>query len=407
MKRAYAPVNSSLFLNEREKWLREIRRGENVSVVFFPKTDRFRRLHQLLEDKEYLRNFFGTGRKYLFQYTDFVISPVEDKTDIQDHIARQFNDSNLTNNPRTFFQWLAYFSKEHIHVVLMLADAEKYLTPGYKHIPPLLFEITMDFAPTITLMNFFETDITHPSYSSILTLSKELYENLYWYPLYSEDDTRVFIRYVKNKWDMTISEKLEDTIIESCGGHLWFVKEAIREQLNRGKFSLDNDAFFFRMDTVYRSLQQSEQKVLEKIVSRQNQFSEEERHSLIYLNKMNVVSKNNHLEIGLMGQYIGMRPHEDQHIEIHDGRVFINNITVDSIFTRKEHRVLMTLLEHRGEIVSRDMIAQSIWPSRTDQQYSDWAIDQLITRLRKRLLELSLAPEIVHVVRGKGYRLNH
>lgn len=400
-------MTPSLFFSEREKWLQEIRRGENVSVVFFPKTDRFRRLHQLLEDKEYLRKFFGSEKKYLFQYTDFVISPVEDKIDIQDHIARQFNDSNLVSTPRTFSQWMAYFVKENIHVVLMLADAEKYLTLGYKHIPPLLFETSMDFAPTITLMNFFETDITHPSYAPILTLSKELYENLYWYPLYGEDDIRLFIRYVKNKWNMKISGKAEDTIVASCGGHFWLVKEAIREILNNGKFSLDNDALFFRMDTIYRSLQQSEQKVFEKIATRQNQFTEEERHSLAYLKKMNVISKTNEPTIGFIHDYLSMRPHEDQHIELHDGRIFINNVTVDSIFTKKERRVFMTLLEHRGEVVSRDMIAQSIWPSHTGEQYSDWAIDQLITRLRKTLLELSLPPEVIYAVRGKGYRLNY
>jgi DNA-binding response OmpR family regulator len=161
------------------------------------------------------------------------------------------------------------------------------------------------------------------------------------------------------------------------------------------------------MDTIYRSLRHSEQKVLEKVVTRQNEYTEEEGHSLAYFKKMNLLSKNNNITIGFMSQYLGTRPHQDQHIEINAGRVFINNVNVDSVFTKKEHRVFLTLLKHRGEIVTRDAIAQSIWPSSTDQHYSDWAIDQLIARLRKRLLKLSMAPKVVHAIRGKGYRLNY
>ncbi|GEM_PF-3368600 len=407
MKSSFPLVTTTLYLSEREKWLQEIRRGENVSVIFFPKTDRFRRLHQLMEDREFLRKFFGTGGKYLFQLTDFNVSLVEDQFDIQEHIARQLNESNLAKTSRTFHQWMGFFSNEKIHLVLVLADAEKYLTLENKHILPLLFEISMDFAPTITLINFFETDLTHPYYTPFLTLSKELYENLFWYPLYGEHDVRVFVQYLETKWNMTIPKKQEDNIVESCGGHFWLIKETVREFLNDGKWSIDNEALFFRIDTIYQSLQHSEQKVLEKIVSHTKQYTKEELHSYSYFNKMNVFSKKNGLNIGLIKQYLSTRPHVDQQVDVHDGRIFINNVTVDSIFTRKEHRVFKTLLEHKGEVVSRDVIAQSIWPSRTDQHYSDWAIDQLIARLRRRLMELSLSSRVIHVVRGKGYRFSY
>jgi DNA-binding winged helix-turn-helix (wHTH) protein len=407
MKGSFVPVTTDLYLNEREKWLQEIRRGENVSVIFFPKTDRFRRLHQLLEDKDFLRKFFGPKGKYLFQLTDFNISLVEDQFDIQEHIARQLNESSLTNVPHTFTQWMSYFLKENIHVVLILADAEKYLTVENKHIPPLLFRLSIDFAPTLTLMNFLETDITHPSYTSMLTLSKELYENLFWYPLYSEPDVRGFVQYLRTKWNMTLPKKQEDKIVELCGGHFWLVKEAAREFLNNGKFSIDNEALFFRTEALYQALQQSEQRVVEKIMTNKKQFTDEERHSHAYFKKMNFLSKNNGVNIGLISQYVSTRPHIDQHVEVNDGRVFINNVTVDSLFTKKERRVFKALVEHKGEIVSRDTIAQSMWQSRTDQQYSDWAIDQIITRLRKKLIELSLSPQLIHSVRGKGYRFNY
>jgi DNA-binding response OmpR family regulator len=62
------------------------------------------------------------------------------------------------------------------------------------------------------------------------------------------------------------------------------------------------------------------------------------------------------------------------------------------------------LLEKNGQTVSRDEIGQALW-SDNQEDYSDWAIDQLIARIRKRLKELSLSPKMVRVVRGKGYIL--
>lgn len=407
MRSSFVPVTTSLYLREREKWLAEIKRGENISIVFFPKTDRFRRLHQLLEDRDFLRNYFGTGKKYLFQLTDFNVSLVEDKFDIQEHIARQLNESNLSATAQTFTQWMAYFARENIRFVLILPDAEKYLTPENKHIPPLLLALSIDFAPTLTLMNLFETDIMHPSLDPILTLGKDLYENLFWYPLYDEADVREFLHYLEKKWEMNISKKQEDLIVESCGGHFWLVKEGVRELLNEKKVSLDNESMFFRIDTIFQALHKSEQLVLEKIISRNKQLTHEETRSRVFLIRMNALSDKNKLKIGFFHQYLTMRPMLDQRIEMLEGRVFINNVMVDAMFTRKEHRAFGALLDHKGGVVSRDMLAKAIWPVRTDEQYSDWAIDQLMTRLRKRLVQLSLSPKLIHVVRGKGYRLNY
>jgi hypothetical protein len=66
---------------------------------------------------------------------------------------------------------------------------------------------------------------------------------------------------------------------------------------------------------------------------------------------------------------------------------------------------LLTLLESRaGTIVCKDDIAAHLWP-RHPEDVSDERIEQLISRVRRKLGENSIRPRHLTTVRGIGYRL--
>jgi hypothetical protein len=54
----------------------------------------------------------------------------------------------------------------------------------------------------------------------------------------------------------------------------------------------------------------------------------------------------------------------------------------------QELLVYNLLIAHTGEIVSKDKIAELIWGETWEQKYSDWALDKLISNLKKKLLQL-------------------
>jgi len=121
---------------------------------------------------------------------------------------------------------------------------------------------------------------------------------------------------------------------------------------------------------------------------------------------MNVIDKNKHCLIKGFEELILHPQTQIEEIILKDNHVYVNMVPVDKMFTRKELSVLKLFLEKTNKIVSRDEIAQKMWPINTQDDYSDWAIDQLIKRIRNSLKELSLSPKIIEVVRNKGYRLN-
>ncbi len=70
-------------------------------------------------------------------------------------------------------------------------------------------------------------------------------------------------------------------------------------------------------------------------------------------------------------------------------------------FSGQEMLVYRYLETAKGKIVSKEKIAEIIWGREWEQKYSDWALDKLISRLRKKVVALDI-PEKIRVIKGKG-----
>lgn len=56
-----------------------------------------------------------------------------------------------------------------------------------------------------------------------------------------------------------------------------------------------------------------------------------------------------------------------------------------AVLQASESRVLNLLQSKAGQICSRDEIAQALWGEQWTQKYSDWMIDTLVYRLRRKI----------------------
>lgn len=85
---------------------------------------------------------------------------------------------------------------------------------------------------------------------------------------------------------------------------------------------------------------------------------------------------------------------EDRHEEI-------NGIKLPDLTAQQ--RILMDFFTKvEGAIISRDEVAQNIWGKLWGEKYSDWAIDQAIFKLRKKLV---MSPFEILAHRNRGYQL--
>lgn len=84
------------------------------------------------------------------------------------------------------------------------------------------------------------------------------------------------------------------------------------------------------------------------------------------------------------------------------GKVFKNG--QDVFLTALEYRLLMTLLGHAGQILSRSQLLESIWDVSGDF-VNDNTLTVYIKRLREKIEDDPQNPVIIQTVRGMGYRM--
>ncbi|MGL4282687.1 MAG: winged helix-turn-helix domain-containing protein, partial [Eubacterium aggregans] len=68
--------------------------------------------------------------------------------------------------------------------------------------------------------------------------------------------------------------------------------------------------------------------------------------------------------------------------------------------TKNEYRILKVLMEHPGQVISRDQLMEKLWE--TDRYIDDNTLTVNVTRLRKRLAEIGLT-NFITTKRGLGY----
>jgi len=406
MKDEYIFIETEQYKKEATKWLSALKRQENVIALFIPKTDRLTRIIHLLSDKKLLQKNLGNLNKYIFLKMAFNSEDIHEVRDCEFQICKQLNLLKPKSSKRKFTEWIRFFKKNSQTLVLVLPEAEIYLNKDNRHILTYISQLNEHFAPTLLILSLFEVNFSHPSNLSLLPASTRIYENIFPYPLYSIKDTNTFIHFLSKLWNIIVTDKTESNIIDICGGHFWIVKQAVREISSFGEWNINSEGMIFRLRTIFQQFHPSEQNVIKKAITGKKITDKDELHSLKYLQQMNVIDKNKHCLIKGFEELILHPQTQIEEIILKDNHVYVNMVPVDKMFTRKELSVLKLFLEQTNKIVSRDEIAQKMWPINTQDDYSDWAIDQLIKRIRNSLKELSLSPKIIEVVRNKGYRLN-
>jgi hypothetical protein len=85
----------------------------------------------------------------------------------------------------------------------------------------------------------------------------------------------------------------------------------------------------------------------------------------------------------------------------HNSELITPNLAVP-VLTAQQKLLFNYLNTRIGQIVTRDEIAQILWGKLWQQKYSDWAIDQSVSKLKKKLISSGLS---LLVIRNRGYQL--
>lgn len=101
-----------------------------------------------------------------------------------------------------------------------------------------------------------------------------------------------------------------------------------------------------------------------------------------------------------------------------DGIININGVIINTnkakvykndeeiVLTAMEYRLLLTLINNRGNILTRNKLLEDIWDVEGDF-VNDNTLTVYIKRLRNKIENNPAKPEIIKTVRGLGYRIDN
>ena len=117
--------------------------------------------------------------------------------------------------------------------------------------------------------------------------------------------------------------------------------------------------------------------------------------------KMGFVGADATLPLELTG------PNRGLHIDRAARRVFIGGHELTPPLSVAQYRLLDLLLDHEGEVVSRDAIVTAVWAEEEEIGITEQAIDALVRRLRDRIAAADPDHAYIVTVRGHGFRLDN
>lgn len=219
-------------------------------------------------------------------------------------------------------------------------------------------------------------------------------------PFTLAQDHPTMIQYVSNilkLWKVKLTSTQIDQIIAYCGNQPWLINECIRLWVETPEAPIEtiiaHPNFTFRLKTLFNSLPPK------------------------YRDSLSIKSGNNEIfaqlfAFGLIDSsrdYLGtwlqeaLALYHQTRLSTSPTQLIYDSIDLSSHFSLGELR-LIDLLNSSTSTISRELVANTFYDSQTSD-YSDWALSQVITRLRHKLLRHHIPLEIT-TKRGVGYGIS-
>lgn len=251
-------------------------------------------------------------------------------------------------------------------------------------------------------------------------------QNLVYAPVLGEDDVNYLVGYFGDQFNYDFSSKEADLIRELCGGHPYLIKcvSRIISQIDGGKKSIEEIRKIvvnhYEPVSVARRIfelrNSGEQEILGLVSSGREVPDSSELATLVKLGLVKKDPKGRNRPFGeLMGMVASGKNEAAEPdaldegkrggvgFDVQTGTISYRGIPIEEKFTRQEYLIMKLFLAAPNKLFSRDDIGDTLWGKQSYDKYSDWAIDQLMSKLRKKLEQLGMRASLI-TVKGRGYK---
>lgn len=368
-------------------WVNVINIKESASILNTSKWSQSYRIEQFISDKEFLSKNLREYESVGFIKIDPDIFPFDNFKGFDKFIKTQ-----------------AGSGKKNYVVLVSNAD---YLLTKFHEVLGYINSYAINNSNTSFLF-FFEKNITLPEIYRKIDSYPVLLQNIITTPPYEPSDIDNFIRYKEEVFGITLPAAIIDRIKHNCGKRLGLITQCMRYySLTRDEKNIfDHDELNLKVKLIWDELENSEKKLLMKIVKREYDFTPEEKDIIDHFLKIRWLEKSKKnmfkLTITLLTHLIEKKLAKKASIALNpDRKITINDVVVDDFFSRRERKLIRNLLKEKNKTISREYVGNTLWDD--EGAYTDWALDQAIRRLRNKFFKLGISKDIIKTRKNSGF----
>lgn len=220
-----------------------------------------------------------------------------------------------------------------------------------------------------------------------LELTKDyttLFEHVSYVPAAPTEEIRHFVQHFTFEWNYPVSKSVVELLIEEAGGSLVFPKYALRmiikeklSKLSDVRRALQSHPEYLRLIQMFLNrITPLQNDILTEIANNQPFPDEEEAQHMM---KLDMIRRNGNGYIIRSPSIARFLKGEEKQLSVRE------TIQASDLFSKRERSVLLALLDASGQSVSRETLATILWGEHTQEKYSDWSIDQVMSRVRKKM----------------------
>lgn len=260
--------------------------------------------------------------------------------------------------------------------------------------------------------------------SKFRELNSAILQNVIYIPIRKEKEVDYLIDFFSFRLGTKFSVEEKDLIKRLCGGHPYLIKVVTRliRNVNQGTGlkDLENDlkGHFETISVVrriYALRTENEKDVLRKVAKGEDVPQSRALKRLLSLGLIEKGDKSGYRLFGelfkivadkLAGEGTGLSytGGSKLYLDKDEGAVSYAGDSIEDKFSNQEYKVIKYFLSDPRKLRTREEIGEVLWGEESYEKYSDWAIDQLVSKLRKKLKKMGTSSSLT-TLRGRGYKL--